>query len=440
MSPIGQSLEWAIRPYELLRRCAAEVGDRFTIDLGAYGPFVIVSSPDDIQAVFRAGTDVLHAGEGNGVLRRFLGDQSLLLLEEHAHVAERRMLMPAFTPSRARAHAALIRGSTEEVMRALPIGETTSVRDASERVSLRVILRVVLGPDVEEAAWLEERVRAFLDDPKFNLALLHRLGDETPSTGAWREFQASLTAIRAAFAGIAEGRRASAHRAADAGDVLSILLAATTDDGLPLSIEHVCDELLTLVVTGYETTATALSWAAVWLSREPRVRAELRARLSSVAPVDAASDPYLDAVCREVLRIHPVIPIVARRVCAPLSLGEIELPVGVTVAPCIHLAHHRAATWGDPDVFRPERFLEREPSPFEYLPFGGGARRCLGMPLALLELRVALAWQALHIGFDVVDPASILPRRRSVTIAPSGGPLARAHRFEEEQHGRSRTM
>ena len=139
MSPIAQSLEWAVRPYELLARCASEVGDRFTIDLGAYGLFVVVSSPEDIREVFRAGTDVLHAGEGNGVLRPFLGDGSLLLLEEHEHVRERRMLMPAFTPARVRAHARLIERSTERVMRALPPGEIVSVMPTSASATAAVI-------------------------------------------------------------------------------------------------------------------------------------------------------------------------------------------------------------------------------------------------------------------------------------------------------------
>ncbi len=441
MSPIAQSLEWAVRPYELLRRCAAEVGDRFTLDLGAHGKFVVVSAPDDVREVFHAGSEVLHAGEGNGVLRRFLGDGSLLLLEEHEHVRERQLLMPAFTPARARAHAELIRTSTEQVMRGFPVGTIASVRNASERIALRVILHIVLGCDaLAESASIEDRVRAFLDDPKFNLALLHQLGDDTPKTGAWAEFAESLASIRATFRDLIERRRsASPKDDAEAGDVLSIL-AAATEDGAALSAARIEDELLTLVVTGYETTATALSWAAVWLTREPRVRDALRARVCAADPVDAIKEPYLDAVCREVLRIHPVIPIVARRALVPFRMGDLTLPAGVTVAPCIYLAHHRASTWGDPDAFRPERFLEREPTPFEYLPFGGGARRCLGMPLALLEMRIALAWQARNVGFDVVDAASIRPRRRSVTIAPSGVLLARVHSPEEEPHARFRPL
>ena len=423
-APIAQSLEWVSRPFELLDECARELGDRFTLDLGAYGLFVVVSSPEDIRDVFRGDPATLHAGEGNGVLRRFLGDGSLLLLEGDEHVRERRILVPAFMPARVRAHAGLIHDSAAEVLGALVPGEVVSVRDTAERLSLRVILRVVLGasergtPSWEVARELEDRVRAFLDDPKFHLGLLHRLGDDAVEGPAWAAFRGGLDAIRAMLRdAVARRRRAGTP---GEGDVISVLVDARDGTGAPLPDERIVDELLTLVVTGYETTATALSWAAVWLAREPRVRVELERRLRAVDARDAIDDPYLDATCREVLRMKAVIPIVARRVCAPFRLGDLELPVGVTVAPCIHLAHHRVATWGDPEVFRPERFLEREPTPWEYLPFGGGARRCLGMPLALLEMKVALAWQARHADLRALDVEHVRAARRSVTIAPAG--------------------
>lgn len=433
-SATAQSLDWIARPFELLETCARELGDRFTLDLGAYGPFVVVSSPDDIRDVLRGDPAILHAGEGNGVLRRFLGEGSLLVLEEDEHLRARRILMPAFVPARVRAHAALIRESTRQALGSIAPGEIVSVRDTAEQLSLRVILRVVLGGDEGEIAReIEARMRAFLNDPKFHLGLLHRLADDAPERPrpidgraeagralgeAWSAFRAELDAIRAALSGAVERRRRAPGHAR--GDVLAVLVDARDPSGAPLPGGRIVDELLTLLVTGYETTATALSWAALWLAREPRVAASLEERLAAIDAEDAIDDPYLDATCREVLRIQPVIPIVARRLRAPFRVGDLELPAGVTVAPCIHLAHRRVATWGDPEAFRPERFLEREPTPWEFLPFGGGARRCLGMPLALLEMKVALAWQARHAGLRALDVDRVRPARRSVTIAPGG--------------------
>jgi cytochrome P450 len=410
LAKLAQSIEWASRPYAFLERCAAELGDRFTIDLGVYGAFVIVSAPDDVRDVFRADPSVLHAGEGNGVLRRFLGDGSLLLLEEDAHLAERRLLLPAFTQARVRAHLGLIERATREAL-AAPALDVPSLRDAAERLSLRVILRIALGDTLGgEARELETRLRLLLDDPRFNLALLHQLNDAAPSA-AMKSLIDSFAEVRALVEAIIAKRRAHEGE----GDVLAMWLEARTSDGAPISDATIADELLTLVVTGYETTATALSWAGVWLTQTPRVSTKLAI---AVRERSGAFHPYVEAVCREVLRIHPVIPIVGRRVNAPFRLGDLELPVGVTLAPSIHLAHRRVATWGDPDVFRPERFLEREMTPYEYFPFGGGTRRCLGRELAMLELRVAVAHVAMHGGFTLEDAQRVSARRRSVTVAP----------------------
>jgi cytochrome P450 len=415
---MAQSIEWASRPYAFLERCAAELGDRFTIDLGVYGAFVIVSAPDDVREVFRADPAVLHAGEGNGVLRRFLGDGSLLLLEEEAHLAERRLLLPAFTQARVRSHLALIERATREAL-AAPRSDVASLRDAAERLSLAVILRIALGDTLtDEARALETELRALLDDPRFNLALLHQLDDAAP-TPAMRGLIDAFASVRDLVERVIAARRASD---VDHGDVLSMWLAARTADGAPVPPSLVADELLTLVVTGYETTATALSWAGVWLTRSAHVSGKLAGAVRGTR--SGAFHPYVDAVCREVLRVHPVIPIVGRRVCAPFRLGDLELPVGVTVAPSIHLAHRRVATWGDPEAFRPERFLERDVTPYEYFPFGGGARRCLGRELAMLELKVAIAHVAMHGGFTLEDAERVSPRRRSVTIAPVAAPRA----------------
>lgn len=428
MAKIAQSLEWASRPFALLDRCARELGDRFTLDLGRDGPFVIVSAPDDVRDVFRADPAVLHAGEGNTVLRRFLGDGSLLLLEEDAHLAERRLVMPAFTQARVRAHLGLIERATRDALTEPP-RTVHALRVAAERVSLAVILRVVLGDETPEAAHaLEAQLRALLERPGFNLALLHGLDDASPSADA-RARIAELAAIRALVASILAARRAHPSRLGDGGDLVSMWLEARA----PEHDAAIADEILTLVVTGFETTATALSWAGVLLTENVEAAERLAV---AAASSEGAAHLYVDAVVREVLRFHPVIPIVGRRVCAPFQLGGLDLPIGTTVAPCIHLAHRRVDSWGDPDAFRPERFLEREPSPYAYFPFGGGARRCVGRELALLELKVALSHRALHGGFSLDDARRVEARRRSVTIAPA----ARPPRPEEKRDDARRTL
>jgi cytochrome P450 len=175
------------------------------------------------------------------------------------------------------------------------------------------------------------------------------------------------------------------------------------------------------LVTGYETTATALAWALYWLHQNPPVLRRLLSDLEGRDVGTATESRYLDAVCKEVLRIHPVIPIVARRLQADAVIDGRVIPAGVTVAPCIYLTHHRSDLYPDPDVFRPERFLDRTYTPYEYLPFGGGARRCIGMSLAIWEMKVVLSTLLPSVALELPEGAVVRPQRRSVTVGPSGG-------------------
>ena len=200
-----------------------------------------------------------------------------------------------------------------------------------------------------------------------------------------------------------------------------MLLEARYQDGEPMSDASLIDELLTMVVTGYETTATALAWSLYWTHRDASLRAELADRSRSAEPSEAHRDDWMSALVKETLRIHPVIPIVARRTTRATSIGARVVPEGTTVAPCIYLVHHREDLYEEPDAFRPARFLARSYASHEYLPFGGGPRRCLGMGLALMEIAIALATLVRRVDLELVDEASIVPQRRSVTVAPSRG-------------------
>jgi cytochrome P450 len=432
MSPAEQALGWFSRPYELLRACAAELGDAFVIDLGTHGPYLMLSHPDDIRAVFTGDPADLHAGEGNGVLRPFLGDGSLLLLEEDRHLRERRMLLPAFRGERVAGHTALIREVAQRAVCSWPEGSEISVQDGMQSVSLDVILKVVFGMGLDadesaEAAEIVSLIRGFVNDSKFNLALLGKLGGDAPKSPVWTEFEGRLARIRSLLVVEVERRRASGKRGAD---VLSMLLDACYDDGRAMTDEDLRDELLTLLVTGYETTATALAWAFQWIDRSPHVRRELERVVREHPGGRAHEHPYVDAFVREVLRIHPIIPIVARKAQRDLRIGRFDVPAGHMVAPCIYLAHHRESLYPEPDRFEPERFLRGRFGPYEYLPFGGGARRCLGMALALAEMKIVLVTVLERVALRAVPGPLPQPRRRSVTIAPSGGTRMNVYALE----------
>jgi len=191
-----------------------------------------------------------------------------------------------------------------------------------------------------------------------------------------------------------------------------------------MSDEELRDELVTLLLAGHETTATTLAWAFHFIHTVPGVRERLLTELPRPSegwdPAAVAALPYLDAVVKETLRKHPTLTIVNRRVQAPLTVAGWQIPAGVNLSPCIYLTHHRADLYPEPDAFRPERFLGRRYSPYEFLPFGGGARRCIGMELALFEMKVVLAALVPRISLEPL-PEPVRPVRRNVTIVPSGG-------------------
>ena len=194
--------------------------------------------------------------------------------------------------------------------------------------------------------------------------------------------------------------------------MLSLLLQARHEDGSPMTDEELRDELMTLLVAGHETTAPSLAWAV-----ERSVRTPGRAR----APARAADDDYLDAVCKETLRLRPILALVLRRLTEPMEIGGRLLPAGVIVAPCIYLVHRRADIYPEPHAFRPERFLEQPAGTYTWIPFGGGVRRCLGASFALLEMRVVLRELVSRLELRAPNPQSERVTRRAITLVPERG-------------------
>lgn len=412
-------LAWLTQPYRLLLDRSRELGDTFELDLGRHGTYVLFSNPSDVRTIFAAESTLLHAGQGNAVLKAFLGAGSLLLLEEQRHADERRLLQPAFHGRRLASHArTIVDVATSHVAR-LEVGGVVQMQQVLQSLTLDLIVGIVFG-DLADTTRREltTRLASFLDDPKFNLGLIGELDSAGGGASAWNDFRGALASIRATLSAELDRRRAAPR---DSDDVLTMLLEARYPDGTAMSDVAIVDELLTMVVTGYETTATGLSWALYWTHRDPALRKELRDRARAMEPIDAQRDPWITSLIREVLRIHPVIPIVARRAESRMTIGNRTIERGTTVAPCIFLVHHRADLYPDPDTFRATRFMDRTYASHEYLPFGGGARRCIGMGLAWIEIAIVLAVFARSLDLDLLDANLIRPQRRSVTVAPSRG-------------------
>ncbi|MGK4008232.1 cytochrome P450 [Sorangium sp. So ce1036] len=407
------------RPFEFLPRCAAEYGDVFNVPM-YNGDVVIAGSPASVQAVMTAPpeTFVPYAIKSIAPL---VGAHSLLLLSGERHRRERKLLTPPFHGDRMRAYGAVMADVAARRFAEAARAPRAVAQEITQAISLDVILRAVFG--VEEPPRTGAFARAVVGMSEAfvpALAFLPFLQRELGGLGPYARFRRRVDALDALLRGQIERARA-----APGDDILSLLVSARYDDGSSMSEQAILDELRTLLFAGHETTALALAWALDHVHRHPAVLGRLRDEIDALGPEPdperLAALPYLDAVCKEALRLVPVVTEVPRLVAQPFRLGEHELQPGTGVAPCILLVHHRPDLYPEPSRFRPERFLERRFSPFEYLPFGGGDRRCIGAAFALFEMKIVLgvalsAWQ-----LRLLDERPPRPVRRNVTLGPSGG-------------------
>ncbi len=434
-----QTVAWVGRPIPFMNWCHKHWGDVIRLKLQPMD-VVLVSDPDTIRRVFTGDADEFRAGEVNVILEPLVGSHSVLLLDGAEHMRHRKLLLPAFHGERMRLYAQTMQEITERTVGEWGDGETIALHPHMQSITLEVILRTVFG--VDEGAGLVElrdqlrRVLGVVDSPASSFLLVPAFRRKLGPWAPWDRFVAELERANALIYREIARRRASSASSAERSDMLSMLLEARDEAGAPLSDVELRDELVTALVAGHETTATALSWAFERILATPEVYARVREELSAVlggGPLLAehlGRLEYLDATIKEVLRLRPVIPMVGRKLHAPLRIGEWEIPPGFAVAPSIYLTHRRPDVYPDPEAFRPERFLGKRPDPYSWLPFGGGVRRCLGMAFALYEMKVVMATVLARVSLELAQPAPIRTVRRAITFSPEGGTRVRTRRRE----------
>lgn len=420
-----QTWAWVRRPTALLDDCRERYGTRFTLKFPRGRRLVMLADPEDVKAVFSGPTDVFLSGRANQTFKPFAGDHSLFVLDLDAHQRHRRLLMPPFQGERMRAYGSLIRDVTLRSIERWPVGRPFPIVDRMHAVTLEVIIRAVFGVSedaaVERLGGLLERLAKCAPAILLFFPWLQRdLGPLSP----WGRFVRARRAVtEVLLAEIARARQGADGRE----DILAKLIEEGSKRGDPMSDAEVCDELLTLLGAGHETTTASLAWAFQWILGTPaaldRALAELR-DVAGEAPLDPACVPrlrWLDACVYEALRISPVIPIALRWLAKTTSIGGCEMPEGTVVCPCAYLVQRDAAIFPEPRTFKPERFEGRRPSPFEWFPFGGGSRTCIGMAFALYEMNVVLATVLQRARLRLVDPPSERLRRRGLFLAPRDG-------------------
>jgi cytochrome P450 len=421
-----QTLQWIFSPFAMLDACARDYGDTFRV-LGNQSPALLYfSSPDALEAIFTAKPGQLDSAEGNTMLAPLLGDSSIILLSGKRHQRQRQLLMPPFHGDRLRTYGQLIVDITQQVMSAWQSGHPVIVRAAMQEISLRVILSAVFGlHQGDRYERLRQQLSAMLDDigsPVGFMLLYYRvLQHDLGAWSPWGRFRQQQRQIDQLLDVEIQERRQQADPSRT--DILTLLLAARDEAGQPMTDTELRDELITLLFAGHETTASALAWALYWIAERSDVSATLRAELDRLSP-DAdpsaiARLPYLTAVCQETLRLHPIaINAFPRVVKQPITLAGYTLDPGSILIPSIYLAHQRSSVYPEPKQFKPERFLERQFSPYEYLPFGGGDRRCIGSAFALFEMKLVLATLLSQVQFTRLNHTPVQPVRRGLTFAP----------------------
>lgn len=438
-SPRLQFFQWALDPVGYQERCARQLGDIFRAYISPnpnyYSRLLMLSKPQALQQMLSQDTGKVFSspGEVNAMLAPLLGNNSMILVSGHTHRRRRQMVTPPFHGERLKVFGDLILTITEEVMAEVPSDRAFSARMVMQRLTMRVILEAVFGMHQSDRYRTLEKLLA--DRLNMTATPLTSLSLFFPALqkdwGAWspgrRIKHLSTATDEILFAEIQERRNTGV---ADRSDILSLLMAAQDENGDSMGNEELRDELMTLLMAGHETTATALTWALYWLHRHPAAIAQIRAELATVPtpwdPMAILRLPYLTAFCNEVLRIHPIAMLTfPRRVEQPVTLLGYDLQVGDLLMGSIYLLHQREDLYPNPQVFRPERFLEREFSPYEFMPFGGGVRRCVGSALALYEMKLALAQMVEHWDLSLETQGTLKPHRRGLTLGPNGEVMVR---------------
>lgn len=412
MNRAVQTAIWSRRAQWMLEQCRARLGPMFTLKIAYEGDWVIVSEPELVKQVFTGDPKIFHAGEGNQILRPLLGENSVLVLDEKRHIGQRRLLLPPFHGERMQGYGEQMRTIATREIESWPTGSPYRLRPRMQAMTLEIIIETVFGVHGgARLGELREALRGFLDlttDPRFLGPMLAIGPERIRSLPAFRRRVVRVDALIAAEI----GERRGADDLAERDDVLSLMLLASHEDGSPMSDVEIRDELLTLLVAGHETTATALAWAVERLVRHPEKLERLREE------VLAGEDAYLNATIQETLRLRPVISIVIRRLTEPVELGGYELPAGAAVVPAIHLVHRDPRIYPEPASFIPERFLEEPPGTYTWIPFGGGVRRCLGAAFAQFEMTVVLRELVKRHQIRPADPAPERNYRRAITETP----------------------
>jgi cytochrome P450 len=416
-SPLVQTLRWSFRPLPFMQEAREKYGDNFSVKFLTFErPMVMISDPAAIKALYMERSHGLPPGR-DIILTPIVGPRSLLVTKGADHLAHRKLMLPPFHGERMRSYQPLVEEIVNREIDSWPLDEEFPIHPRMQAITLEVILKVVFGvadgPRFERLRTVLTQVLEETASPTAQLTGLasRRFGGRGP----WAKFEKQLKrADELLYAEIAEHRASGAYE--ERGDILSLMMQAEFEDGSGMSDTDLRDQLMTLLLAGHETTATALAWTFDLLLRHRGPLQRLREELEA-----GKEDDYLRATISESLRLRPVVPLAGRRLSVDLETENLRLPAGTDVTPAIWLTHTRAESYPEPFAFRPEHFLEDGPDTYAWIPFGGGIRRCIGAAFAEFEMRIALREVLTRCELHKASPAPEKIGRRNITLSPRAG-------------------
>ena len=415
-----QVLRFNQRQIEFVFRARRELGEVFSMHGATEDAVAMTSHPDHVRSLFTASPELAPSLTGESPLRPIVGTESVLTAVGPRHMRQRKLLLPPFHGEAIEAYTQMIAAATEREIDRWPVGEPFALAPRMQAITLDVIMAGIFGIEGKPQRGtpehgLRQMIRRMVvasTQPAAQIGELLQIGRDEP----FGPMKAGLALLDRQVYAVIKARR----RAADLGerrDILSLLLQARTEEGEALNDKELRDELLVLVLAGHETTANSLAWAWERLVRSPAAHEAL---LGAVRSGDGAAE-QIEATIVEAMRSRPVIPLIGRRVTVPWRLGEYGVSAGTAVTMSILLIHHREDLYPRPFDFLPERWLDRKPGTYEWIPFGGGIRRCLGAALAMAEQRVVLEAMARRLDLEAEDPAPERALHRNVTMIPVHG-------------------
>jgi cytochrome P450 len=416
-------LRYLADPYRFYERGFARYGDTFLFT-SPNGPVVLTRDPENIKTIYTLDTSQIGIFPGES-LDFVVGRNSVLMLTDDRHRRERKLLGPPFHGARMRAYSQVMQQAALDEIKTWRVGDVIDFQRAMQRISLAVITRAVFGiADPEEVRRAQDLGARYMDSMSPLVLFFPWLRRDLWGLSPWARMSRARRELDEVLYAQIQRSRARPPSSGDE-DILSMMLGARYEDGSTMSDEQIRDELLTLLIAGHETTALSLAWLFHHLYRHPETLVRLRRELEALGP-NPEAEPiahcrYLEAACNEALRLYPIVGETFRKLREPLQLGPYTVPAGYAVSVSTIGLHRHPGLYPDAESFKPERFLDRKFSPFEFVPFGGGVRRCLGAAFAMHEMKLVTHALLSRCELELASSAPIRPVMRGPTFGPKGG-------------------